>query len=240
MPGAFGVRGGFDSHTFPPLSYRAAAALCRLARSAGAAVLLAAACASAPRAQGAVDPPASAGSRVEVVGAGPSAAKGDTLRKRPWHEQPRFVMARSLVVPGWGQAHNHAWLKAVLVAGAEGYLGVRIVGDQRALDGLLGDIDGVRMQRADTTLSLVERTRLEGVENDLVNRYNTRLDQRLGRQWLLGAALAYALVDAFVDANFRGFDVEFKHDPALPGGPASLPGGSGGEVGVRLLLRRHF
>ena len=240
MPGAFGVRGGFDSHTFPPRSSRAAAALCRLARSAGAAVLIAAACASAPRAQDAVDPPSSAGSRVEVVGARPSAAKGDTLRKRPWHEQPRFVMARSLVVPGWGQAHNHAWLKAVLVAGAEGYLGVRVVEDQRALDGLLGDIDGVRIQRADTTLSLVERTRLEGVENDLVNRYNTRLDQRLGRQWLLGAALAYALVDAFVDANFRGFDVEFKHDPALPGGPASLPGGSGGEVGVRLLLRRHF
>lgn len=207
----------------------------------GASVLLLAMCASVPRARQAADAPASEPSpRVEIVGAKRTDAKDDTLHRRPWHEQPRFVMARSLVVPGWGQAHNHAWLKALLVAGAEGYLGVRIVEDQRALDGLLGTIDGVRVQRADTTLSVVERTRLEGVENDLVNRYNTRLDQRLGRQWLFGAALAYALVDAFVDANFRGFDVEFKNDPALPGGPASLPGGSGGEAGVRLLLRRHF
>ena len=28
----------------------------------------------------------------------------------------------------------------------------------------------------------------------------------------------WPLVDAYVDANFRGFDVEFRNDPALPAG----------------------
>jgi len=167
--------------------------------------------------------------RIQVVGGPASGAADTTRRRRPWHEQPRFVMARSLVIPGWGQVHNRAWLKAALVAGAEGYLGVRIVQEQRRLDDLLAQIDQARRDSMD------ER------ETALVNEYNALLDQRLGRQWLLGAAIAYALVDAYVDAHFRGFDLEFKSDPALPPGtsPAS-PADGGGRFGLRVALRRTF
>ncbi len=145
-------------------------------------------------------------------------------------------MARSLVIPAWGQVHNRSWLKAVLVAGAEGWLGVRIVQDQRALDDMLREIDAVR---ADTTQATLSARRAR--ETELVNRYNARLDQRLGRQWLLGGAIAYAMVDAYVDAHFRGFDLEFQHDPALP--PGTSPASSAdraGRFGLRVALRRDF
>ena len=77
------------------------------------------------------------------------------------------------------------------------------------------------------------------------NRYNARLDTYVGRQWMLGGVLAYALVDAYVDAHFRDFDIEFRHDPALPeqlpAEPAA-PKGGGSARGERLslALRWHF
>jgi hypothetical protein len=178
-----------------------------------------------------------------VRAAAPAPARADSTRRHPWHEQPRFVMARSLLVPGWGQLHNHAWWKAVLVAGVEGVLGTRIVQDQRALNRLLGDIGQARAQagQALRDSDVVQYEAALARENTDVNEYNSRLDQRLARQWLLGGVLAYALVDAYVDANFRGFDVEFKHDPALPAGtsPAGTTGGGDG-AGVRLALRWTF
>lgn len=174
------------------------------------------------------EPPAVPGpSGVRVTGARESRA--DSARRRPWHRQPRFVMARSLIVPGWGQVHNRAWFKAGLVAGGEVWLFSLITADQRELDRLLGEIDVARAGND------------QAREVELVNLYNARLDRRLGRQWLLGGVLAYALVDAYVDAHFRGFELEFKNDPALPAGrlPAS-EGGGAPRPGVRLALRWDF
>ena len=219
MPGTFGVRGGFDSHAFPPL-FRGAIALLFL-------LVIGLVAPSRARAQGmvAVDSVAAPAPAAPTT---PAPAHADSTRRRPWQEQPRFVMARSLVVPGWGQLHNRQWFKAVLVAGGEGLLVTRLVQDQRFLDRTLTAIEAAR------TAHDVAR------EEALVNEYNARLDQRLGRQWLLGAVLAYALIDAYVDANFRGFDIEFLNDPALPAGPPSATPGSVDGLGVRLLLRRHF
>ena len=162
---------------------------------------------------------------------GPREARADSVRHRPWHEQPRFVMARSLVVPGWGQVHNRAWLKAALVAGGEIWLGSLVMQDQRELDRLLGQIEDVRARVPPDAAR----------EAELVNLYNARLDRRLGRQWMLGGVLAYALVDAYVDAHFRGFEIEFRNDPALPAGraPDSAPGRPSG-AGMRLALRWDF
>ncbi|MCE9628212.1 MAG: hypothetical protein K8R56_09895 [Candidatus Eisenbacteria bacterium] len=174
------------------------------------------------RAQASDSPPVE---RVDVVGGRKAEAKADTAKRQPWHEQPRFVMARSLLVPGWGQLHNGAWFKAIGVAAGEGYIISQIVRDSRDLDALVARIQPLPA----------------GAERDrLLIEYNDRFNQRLGRQWILGAVVAYAIIDAYVDANFRGFDVEFQNDPALPGGPGSLPQGSGNGTGVRLLLRRHF
>jgi hypothetical protein len=55
----------------------------------------------------------------------------------------------------------------------------------------------------------------------------------VARQWLLGGVIVYALLDAYVDAHFRGFDVDFESDPALPGD-------AGGASRVRASLRWAF
>ena len=246
--GASGVRGGFDSHAFPPplqglpLVRRALAGAAALTLAVGFAL------ASAPspaRAEAPADSLAGH-SRVDVVGGArprPStrtapdrSAPADSVRRIPWHDQPRFVMARSLVIPGWGQVYNHAWLKAAAIAGVEGWMGASIVQDQRKLDDLLRELDRAR------------RDQDQERESALVNEYNDQLSQRLARQWTLGAVVAYALVDAYVDAHFRGFDLEFKHDPALPAGTSPAhPGGGAGDSrargpasGVRLGLRWRF
>jgi len=150
-----------------------------------------------------------------------------------WSEQPRFVMARSLLVPGWGQAHNGAWFKAALVAGVEGMLGAQVVGDQRAL------------RRFEDQLAAQQRAGDAAGYARTANEYNARLDAAVGRQWLLAGAITLSLVDAYVDAHFRGFDVEFQHDPALPEGvPQEALPVSGrpprGAYSARLALRWEF
>jgi len=151
----------------------------------------------------------------------------DSVRRHVWHEEPRWVMARSVIIPGWGQAHNGAWYKAAAVATGEVWLGTLLVKDQRELDRLTQEI--VDAQAAHDQ---------EG-EAELVNQYNARLDQRIARQWLFGALLAYAMVDAYVDAHFRGFELEFQTDPALPAGREPAPGGRS-RLGARLALRWDF
>ena len=139
-------------------------------------------------------------------------------------------MLRSLLVPGWGQVYNHAWLKAAAVAGGEGWLIGAIVHDQNVLDDLEASI---RAATDETSAAAA------------TNRYNARLETYVGRQWLLGGVLAYALVDAYVDAHFRNFDLEFRHDPALPDDLPADPdaprkGGTARSGGTRVALRWHF
>jgi hypothetical protein len=61
------------------------------------------------------------------------------------------------------------------------------------------------------------------VYNSVVGAYNTLLDISINRRWLAAGVVIYALLDAYVDAHFRSFDVDFRFDPALPGG-GKVPG----------------
>jgi len=171
-------------------------------------------------------------------------------------------MLRSLLIPGWGQAHNHAWIKAALLAVGDGSLRVRMVRDERRLsrlnrdaDARLGDLtaaavdtaaagaeyraalasgDQQRIDAAQAAL-LSANLRLGGASdayNSVVNTYNALLQSSINRRWLVGGVVLYALLDAYVDAHLRNFDIDFQIDPALPGGSQS-PGG-------RLQLRWSF
>lgn len=266
--GANSVRGGFDSHAFPPLSWmRVAGAVVALAcavlrgapaiaagshagamrgawADAPAAAPFAPCAAFLPHAEAAADsvvnvvvpeggvvevPP-----RADTAGAGGAApARGATPARRPMtgFEAPGWVMARSLVVPGWGQLHNGSWIKAILVATGETMLVTRMVKDNRELDDLNREIEAARLDGDDVR------------EVAAVEAYNTTLNDLVRRQWWFGALLTYALLDAYIDAHFRDFDVEFRHDPALPEG-VDPAGGAPAErktSGVtRLALRWSF
>jgi hypothetical protein len=210
------------------------------------------------------------------VEAGPEAAPADTavheaaivttplrarrtLPKLGRLDQPRWVMLRSLLLPGWGQVHNRAWIKAALLMAGDGALRVRFLRDERHLrnvgrqadhlqSGLLTatadtvsawDALVVARQSGDTSaVAAAEAARLATQSrflvatdeyNGFVPIYNALLDRTINRRWILGGVVLYALIDAYVDAHFQNFDVNLELDPALPGG--TVP--SGGRLQLR-------
>src|SRR5262245_56939566 len=148
LSGASGVRGGFDSHAFPPFL---AALGCALALAAGSPAVAGAPVPMPPISAFSLGPIAVVEDTVlnDVLPKPPSetarvTAPQDTAvgrvvdlprntptrtrtpqndpRLRPTFQQPRWVMMRSLVVPGWGQFYNKAWLKGIAIAGGEAAL----------------------------------------------------------------------------------------------------------------------
>ena len=183
-------------------------------------------------------PPAPAAARDSVAGPGaPVAAPADSTPgqagaerrgiappdttkagpRRGRFDAPGWVMMRSLALPGWGQLHNGSWLKALLLGGGEVALIAGIVQDSRDLEALEAAADLARVESDEATYIAA------------VAAYNDRLDRLVSRQWLLGGVMLYALMDAYVDAHFRDFKVEFEYDPAPPG---ARPGSGGARLGV--------
>jgi hypothetical protein len=165
-----------------------------------------------------IAPPPGTPARVDTVLGVPQSADTTGERKLGLFDEPRFVMARSLVLPGWGQAHNHAWFKAVGVATAEWYLIASLIHDNKALNDL-NDAVNAANESGDID-----------AENEAIQRYNDRLDTYVSHQWWLGAVVIYALADAYVDAHFINFKFEFEHDRAL----------RGHTTGVRLSMEKRF
>jgi len=205
-------RGGFDSHTFPPLRRRS------LGRALLGALVLAMATGLVSPARADMPPirPDSTGAvpdtgAVRAHAPTPRAAGGE--RPRPWHATPFAIMARSAIVPGWGQAANHRWLKAGVVAGAETFAGVRFFrawSDVRAADQEVeralrqGDATGAALAQGESDRAFVRRA---------------------NAGWVLGIAAALSMMDAYVDAHFIQFDADFGPDPELPddvAGPSSM------------------
>jgi hypothetical protein len=165
-------------------------------------------------------------------------------------DQPHWVMLRSLVLPGWGQFHNKAWIKGTVVALVDGGMRVRLVRDERNLTDLndqananLGTLSAADqdLKAAQAELAAAQAevppnpARIAAAQaavadasiayndasttyNNSVAAYNLLLTDATTRRWIFGAILAYSLLDAYIDAHFKDFDVDFKVDPALPPG----------------------
>jgi hypothetical protein len=144
--------------------------------------------------------PAAADTGAVGAAAPVSAARRDTAatggRRRAAHvsflKSPTGIMLRSVVVPGWGQATNGAWVKAVAVAGVEGLLISALVSDTRKLG---------RLSASDP-------------------EYTTVFDRRQRNAWWLGFTVALSMVDAYVDAQLKGTGLELGPEP--PDNPVSL------------------
>jgi len=131
-------------------------------------------------------------------------------------------MARSAVVPGWGQMYNHQPLKAALVVGAEGTLvalalrELKLQNDakQRSVDlAFLGDSTGSALaeQEAD-----IHRNR------------------KISWIWWTLAAHLLSMADAYVDAHLSTFDSDFGRQESL------LPPRDQDRPVVALAYRVHF
>jgi len=180
-------RGGFDSHTFPPLL--------------PALALLLALCGPA-RAQAPAD-----------------SLSGE--RHRPWHEQPTWIMARSAVVPGWGQFKNGRPLKAGLAIGLEGAIGYKLVDAWK-------DVTAAS-EREDDALAHGDEAAAAAARADYEDAYN----RRATAAWFLAGAVILSMVDAYVDAHLIQFDADFGPDPSLPEDASSAtPGSPGARVAL--------
>ncbi|HVP39059.1 MAG TPA: DUF5683 domain-containing protein [Candidatus Saccharimonadales bacterium] len=123
-------------------------------------------------------------------GAGSDSTRRATLAyPRP---APFQVMLRSALVPGWGQLTNGKWWKAILVAGLEGYLAASAVSAGR---------DVHRYEDSLRVAPTYEDTlNAEFYLQDARNR-------RSGFIWWTVGAVGLSMLDAYVDAHFKNFDV---------------------------------
>jgi uncharacterized protein DUF5683 len=231
VSGAFGVRGGFDSHAFPPILLLAIGlSLAALSPSNARADLPPGAPGSPAAAPlDSVRTPPVPADTAAVVEVGRTRAPVRAAPAKPGRfSEPRYVMFRSLLIPGWGQLYNRSWIKAGIFAGLEGWMIAGLITDEHKLNELSRAVNDAQARNDETAFDAA------------VNAYNDRLDRTISRRWLLGGAIAYALVDAYVDAHFRNFDVEFGPDPALPPELQPKGGGKKGNAGGRMSLRWSF
>ncbi|MFH1144368.1 MAG: DUF5683 domain-containing protein [Candidatus Eisenbacteria bacterium] len=135
---------------------------------------------------------------------------------------PTFVMLRSLLIPGWGQMKNGAWLKAFVVAGIESALLERLYFEDRVSD-----------ESASKAAQFAPGT-------DERARYDWKAEKhdRHRRDFIWWSALFVALSmgDAYVDAHLKRFDVRIQTETP----EAALPGGAGATPGIAVQVGLRF
>jgi len=134
---------------------------------------------------------------------------------------PTFVMLRSLVVPGWGQLKNRAWLKALLVAGIEGALIERLLFEDR----VSGDFASKAALFPEDS---AERARFEW-KSEKHSRH------RRDFTWWTAIFIVLSMGDAYVDAHLKRFDVRVQTEPEEEG--AAPESRANPRFAVRLGLR---
>jgi hypothetical protein len=124
------------------------------------------------------------------------------------------------VIPGWGQAANGAWIKALLVAGIEAAFFERLIFEDRLVHEY--------REKAQTLPS----------EAAFYRRKEERhKSHRRDFIWWTSFVVALAVGDAYVDAHLRSFDVRLQAEPRLEDGS---DGKGARELGLRVSLALSF
>jgi hypothetical protein len=148
-----------------------------------------------------------------------------TLATRGGLNSPTAVMARSLIFPGWGQAKNHAWLKAIVVAGVEGAFLERIAYENRMAD---------RYAALANAYATDDPRRVafdQGIER---HRHHRR-----DFTWWTGLWVFLAMGDAYTDAHLRHFDVRLQEDSSSGDRSDATPGAVG-NLRIQIGLVAHW
>jgi hypothetical protein len=109
----------------------------------------------------------------------------DSVRHYP---KPFSVMARSAIVPGWGQVVNRKWIKAVVVVGGEGLLISKAIGEY---------------QKEQDAANI-------GDDLSRESHYNLKVNYI----WWAITVHLLQMADAYVDAHLASFDADFGPDKA--------------------------
>ncbi len=113
--------------------------------------------------------------------------------------QPTKALLLSAVIPGGGQLYNHAWIKAGVVIGVQGYL----ISSAVQNDSKLKDY----RTKATNSTDAWEVNRYRQLEQRYTDRFNNDV-------WWIGITAALSMIDAFVDAHLKDFDAN-KQDLRL-------------------------
>jgi len=137
-------------------------------------------------------------------------------------------MARSALLPGWGQWKNGRTAKALGVTFAElgaGYM--TLDAHNEAEDAL------ERKAAADAALDPVAAARAQA-------DYDAAYNRRTTWAWILGTTIVLSMVDAYVDAHLLQFDADFGPDPEPLGDGGEAVGAPSGAPVVRAGFRLAF
>ncbi|MEK7347336.1 MAG: DUF5683 domain-containing protein [Candidatus Eisenbacteria bacterium] len=176
---------------------------------------------------GRAEPAAADTAFVKPAAADPSAApalRDSTLRDSTFRDstlrdvKPFLVMARSAIVPGWGQVYNRQPLKAVVVVAGEGFLTYKIFQELQRQN------DAIDRQAA----TIADTPEYDAAVADELTHRNRKIDWI----WWTAAAHLLQMADAYVDAHLLNFDAEF--------GPADERSGSRGAPRLSLSLHVRF
>ena len=118
----------------------------------------------------------------------PAAKSGSPPDSARHYPKPFSVMLRSAIVPGWGQVVNGKWLKAVAVAGGEGLLIYKAIGEYHK------EQDAANI----------------GDDLGRESHYNLKVNYI----WWAIAVHLLQMADAYVDAHLVTFDADFGPDEA--------------------------
>ena len=123
-------------------------------------------------------------------------------------------MARSAILPGWGQFKNGRPLKAGIAIALEGVAAARVIAAGNDVDAALAS--------ENEALAQGDAAAAEAARAD----YDAAFNRRTTAGWVLGLSVVLSMVDAYVDAHLLQFDADFGPDPALPNDVIGIRTGS--------------
>jgi len=133
---------------------------------------------------------------------------------------PSWVLLRSFLVPAWGQVHNRAWIKALVVAGIEGAMIERLLYERRRVHHYRA-LAYERPLEADYYFAKERRHRLH--RRDFI--------------WWTSLFVFMSMWDAYVDAHLKFLDVDLQTDPEIFQDPEN---DTQPALSLRLSLRTNF
>ncbi len=209
LSGANPVRGGFDSHTFPPVTalvLTLCLIACAVSGTRGATADVQWPWRADSLRATATDQGAGIPLRAARIGdSGPrdaaSVAGPEAPAKEPFRPSPGGAFWRSTALPAWGQLYNRRYVRAILFIAGRAYLGYRIFEEG-------GEANDLETQA---------KSLPDGAEKNATWRARNRaLDRRDDFIWWSGLAWLFTMTEAYVDAALMDFDDQFDDERIVP------------------------